>query len=62
MSHMNDPRLEKRLEKDAEDILEQDMYRRRWQAKDRDAIALRLHAIIKREHGKQRGPVAAERP
>lgn len=54
MSHMNDPRLEKRLEKDAEDILEQDMYRRRWQAKDRDAIALRLKTIVVRECVEQR--------
>lgn len=54
MNHMDDPRLEKRLEKDAEDILEQDMYRRRWQAKDRDAIALRLQKIVVRECAKPR--------
>lgn len=53
MNHMNDPRLEKRLEKDAEQILEQDMHRRRWQAKDRDAIALRLKTIVVRECAKQ---------
>lgn len=54
MTHIDDPRLGKRLEKDAEDILEQDMYRRRWQAKDRDAIALRLKTIVVRECAKQR--------
>jgi hypothetical protein len=45
-------RLEKRLEQDAEDILERDLCRRRWQAKDRDAIAARLQKIIVREHQK----------
>lgn len=54
MSALEDPRLEKRLTQDAENILEQDLYRRRWQAKDRDAIAERLRKIIIREGAKQR--------
>ena len=54
MTHMDDHSLGKRLEKDAEDILEKDMYRRRWQAKDRDAIALRLQTIVVRECAKLR--------
>ena len=60
--HSEDPRLEKRLTKDAENILEQDLYRRRWQAKDRDAIASRLRDIINRESQKQRAPKNAGWP
>lgn len=54
MTHGENPRQEKRLEKDAEAILEQDMFRQRWTAKDRDAIAARLRRIVAREAQKQR--------
>lgn len=54
MSQMEDPRLEKRLTQDAENILKQDLHRRRWQAKDRNSIAERLRNIIIREGAKQR--------
>jgi hypothetical protein len=54
MTQSEDQRLEERLMQDAEDILEKVLLRRRWQAKDRDAIAAHLRRIVNRERKKDR--------
>lgn len=38
-----------RMDRYAEAILEKTFYRQRWQAQDRDKLALEIHKIVKKE-------------